>query len=322
MKIAFFGTGEFSKNILNSILETGKIDVVLAVSQQDKPVGRKQILEETPVKKLSLEKNIKVLQPEKLRNNIEFFETLKNLDLDFIVVVAYGKIVPNEVLTAAKYGAINIHGSILPNYRGASPIQESIKNGDTKTGLTIMYMSQGMDEGDILAIKEINIDILDKTEDIFKKFENIGTELLIDTLNKIVSGELKGVKQDSNLATYCSKIEKKDGEINFREKTAKQIYDMFRAYSSWPGIYSYYDGKKISFEDCFYYDIDLDNDDELKIGDVIEIEDEHNPKNKEIGVICKKGILIIKQIKLEGKKTMDINTFINGNKNLTSYSFN
>ncbi|MDD3145254.1 MAG: methionyl-tRNA formyltransferase [Candidatus Gracilibacteria bacterium] len=322
MKIAFFGTGHFSKNILNNILENKDFEVLLAVSQPDKAVGRKQEIEQTEVKKLSLEKNIKILQPEKLRNNEEFFLELRKLELDFIVVVAYGKIVPNEVLTAAKYGAINIHGSLLPKYRGASPIQESIKNGDLVTGLTIMYMSQGMDEGDILAIKEVKIDILDKTENIFKKFEEIGTELLTNTLKKVISGELKGMKQDDNLATYCSKIEKKDGEINFNEKTAKQIYDTFRAYSEWPGIYSYYNGKKISFEDCFYYDIDLDEDDELKIGDIIEIEDEHNNKNKEIGVICKKGIFIIKQIKLEGKKTMDINTFINGNKNFINYTFN
>ena len=129
---------------------------------------------------------------------------------------------------------------------------------------------------------------------------------------KVISWELKWIKQDDYLATYCSKIEKKDWEINFKEKTAKQIYDTFRAYSEWPWIYSYYNGKKISFEDCFYYDIDLEQDDELKIWDIIEIEDEYNKKNKGIWVICKKWIFIIKQI----------NTFINWNKNFINYTFN
>ncbi len=322
MKIAFFWTWHFSKNILNNILENKEFEVLLTVSQPDKAIWRKQEIEQTEVKKLSLEKNIKILQPEKLRNNEEFFLELRKLKLDFIVVVAYWKIVPNEVLTAAKYWAINIHGSLLPKYRWASPIQESIKNWDTKTWLTIMYMSQWMDEWDILAIKEVNIDILDKTKNIFKKFEEIWTELLTNTLKKVISWELKWIKQDDYLATYCSKIEKKDWEINFKEKTAKQIYDTFRAYSEWPWIYSYYNGKKISFEDCFYYDIDLEQDDELKIWDIIEIEDEYNKKNKGIWVICKKWIFIIKQIKLEWKKTMNINTFINWNKNFINYTFN
>ena len=189
MKIAFFWTWHFSKNILNNILENKEFEVLLTVSQPDKAIWRKQEIEQTEVKKLSLEKNIKILQPEKLRNNEEFFLELRKLKLDFIVVVAYWKIVPNEVLTAAKYWAINIHGSLLPKYRWASPIQESIKNWDTKTWLTIMYMSQWMDEWDILAIKEVNIDILDKTKNIFKKFEEIWTELLTNTLKKVISWE-------------------------------------------------------------------------------------------------------------------------------------
>jgi len=328
MKIAFFWTWEFSKNILSSIIENKNIEVLLVVSQQDKPVWRKQEIMFTEVKKFALEKNIEVLQPEKLRNNNDFFDYLKKLELDFIVVVAYWKIVPNEVLNSAKYWCINIHGSILPKYRWASPIQESIKNWDSETWLTIMHMSQWMDEWDIIEIERVKIDIMDKTNDIFNKFEKIWANLLINSLEKIISWKAQRIKQDDLLATYCSKIDKKDWLINWKEETAKQIYDKFRAYSPWPWIYSYYNDKKISFEDCFYYEIDLSDDEELSPWDVIEIENEHydekNPasKNKEIWVICKKWIFIIKQVKLEWKKTMDINIFINWYKEFINYSFN
>lgn len=328
MKIWFFWTGDFSKNILKDILENNEIEVLVAVSQQDKPVWRKQELLPTEVKTLCLEKNITILQPEKLKNNTEFFEYLKSLDLDFIIVVAYWKIIPKAILEIPKFWCINIHGSILPKYRWASPIQESIKMWDTETWLTIMYMSEWMDEWDILEIEKVNIDILDNSLDIFKKFEKIWTNLLIKTLNKVVSWEIISKKQIEEDATYCSKIDKKDWQINWKEESAKQIYDKFRAYTPWPWIYSYYNDKKISFEDCFYYEIDLSEDEELIPWDVIEIENEHydekNPasKNKEIWVVCKKWIFIIKQVKLEWKKTMDINIFINWYKEFINYTFN
>ena len=253
MKIAFFWTWEFSKNILKNILESkNSLEVNLIVSQADKPIWRKKEIIPTPVKTLALEKNIEILQPEKLKNNEDFFEKLKSLDLDFIVVVAYGKIIPKDILDIPKFSCINIHGSLLPLYRWASPIQESIKNWDKKTWLTIMYMSEWMDEWDMLAKKEVNIDILDKTPDIFRKFEEFWAELLIKTLEKIISGELKWEKQDDSKATYCWKIDKKDGELDFKNQTAKEIYDRFRAYYPWPWIYSFYNWKKILIEDCFF----------------------------------------------------------------------
>ena len=207
MKIAFFGTWDFSANILKSLIEDFKkdLEIKLVVSQADKPVGRKKILEATPVKKVAQENNLEVLQPEKLKPSSQpsplrekeqeqialFYEKLQSLDLDFIVVVAYGKIVPKEVLEAPKYWCINIHWSILPKYRWASPIQEAIKSGDKKTGLTIMYMSEGMDEWDILAVEEVEIWENDKTPDIFKKFEEIWPNLLLKTLKWIISKKKK-----------------------------------------------------------------------------------------------------------------------------------
>ena len=314
MKIAFFGTGDFSANILKSLIKDFKddIDVKLVVSQPDKPVGRKKILEKTPVKIVAEENNIECLQPNKLRENKEFFEKLNSLDLDFIVVVAYGKIVPKEVLDAPKYGCINIHWSILPKYRWASPIQESIKAWDKKTGLTIMYMSEWMDEGDILKIEEVEIWENDKTPDLFKKFEEIWPKLLVDTLKWVLSWEIKGQKQDDSKASYCSKIKKEDWEVSFENETWEQIYNKFRAYYPWPGIYSYFNWKKINFEEVELLDYNW----ELNIWEVDKL------SKKEIWIVCKDNkILLLKQVKLEWKKSMDILSFINWNKDFLEYKF-
>lgn len=319
MKIAFFWTWEFSRNILEWILDNWDIDVWLVVSQPDKPIWRKRILTSTPVKQLAIDKNIKVLQPEKLKNNTLFFNELKWFD--FIVVVAYWKIVPVEVLDSPKYGCINIHGSILPKYRGASPIQEAIKNWDPETWLTIMYMSKWMDEWDILSTEIIKIDILDTTLDIFKKFEQIGPKALIGTLEWILNWDIKWQKQDGSKATYCSKITKQDGEINFKTEWAMQIFNKSKSYTPWPWIYSFYKNKKISIEECFVNDYDLSSDKEFNIWDVIEIENEIWSKNIEIWVICLKWILILKQVKLEWKKSMDILSFVNWNKEFLDYNF-
>ena len=264
MKIAFFWTWDFSKNILKNILKSEKkVEIKLIVSQADKPIWRKKEILPTPVKSLALDEKIEVLQPEKLKENKDFFEKLKSLDLDFIVIVAYGKIIPKEILEIPKFWCINIHWSLLPLYRGASPIQESLKNWDEKTWLTIMFMSEGMDEWEMLAKKEVILDILDKTPDIYNKF---------------------------------------------------------RAYFPWPWIYSFYKWKKLSIEDCFFEEIDLD-DEEFSPWDVIEIENEHWEKNYQIWIICKKWVLTLKTIKLEGKNSTDIKSFLNWNKDFLDYSF-
>jgi len=338
IKIAFFGTWEFSANILKSLIKDFKddIDVKLVVSQPDKPVGRKKILEKTPVKIVAEENNIECLQPNKLKisnksgqthrsapteKNVgvnlcvhpeEFFEKLNSLNLDFIVVVAYGKIVPKEVLDAPKYGCINIHWSILPKYRWASPIQESLKNWDTKTGLTIMYMSEWMDEGDILQIKEIEIWEDDKTPDLFKKFEEIWPKLLVDTLKWVLSWEIKAQKQEDLKASYCSKIKKEDWEISFENETWEQIYNKFRAYYTWPWIYTYFKWKKLNLEEVELINYNW----EKNIWEVDKL------SKKEIWIVCKDNkILLLKQLKLEWKKSIDILSFVNWNKDFLNYKF-
>ena len=310
MKIAFFWTWEFSRNILEQILKNKNIKVDLVVSQADKPVWRKKEILATPIKTLALENNIKVLQPEKLKNNTIFFKELEWFD--FIIVVAYWKIVPKEVLTAAKYWCINIHGSILPNYRWASPIQEAIKNWDKQTWLTIMYMSEAMDEWDILAIKKVQIEKWDKTLDIFNKFEQIWVELLINTLNWIIKWVVKWQKQNNIKASYCSKILKQDWEINFLKDSWKDIYNKFKAYYPWPGIYTYYNEKKLNIEDCELQKY-TENWEPWKI---LKID------KKTFWIIClDQKILILKKIKLEWKKSMDILSFVNWNKDFLEYKF-
>ncbi len=310
MNIAFFWTGEFSRNILESLLKTENINVKMVVSQPDKAVWRKKILEKTPIKILAEENNIEVLQPKSLKKNFEFFEKLKNLD--FIVVVAYWKIVPNEVLDAPKYWCINVHWSILPAYRWASPIQEAVKNGDLETGITIMYMSEGMDEWDILAVKKVDILETDKSSDIFKKFEEISPEILIQTLEKIFSWKIKAEKQDDSKATYCSKIKKEDWEINFEKESWEKIYNKFRAYFPWPGIYSFFEEKKFNIEDCELLEYLW----EKKVWEVEKID------KKNIWIITSDNkFLKLKQIKLEWKKSMDIISFVNWNKDFLDYKF-
>jgi methionyl-tRNA formyltransferase len=318
MRIAFFWTWDFSKNILSGMIAEDIFDIVLVVSQNDKPVWRKKIIQKTPVKVLSEHHWISVEQPEKLFWNTQFFELLDNYQLDFIVVVAYGKIVPSRVLQSPKYWCINLHGSILPLYRGASPIQEALKNWDTKTWLTVMYMSKWMDEWDILKIGEILIDWMDTTVSIFEKFSAIWVPLLLDVLPSIIQKKLIAYKQDTSKATYCSKIAKVDGEISFSCEKSSDIYNKFRAYCIWPWIHCYYNTLSFSILSCEIFNWD---DSELWIdqrtpGEVIKIH------KKLYGVICRdKKILILREVKLAGKKSMDILSFINGNKSFLDYKF-
>ena len=318
IKIAFFGTWEFSANILKSLLKDFKddIEVKFVVSQPDKPVWRKKILEPTAVKIVAENNNLEILQPAKLRDNKEFFDELNSLDLDFIVVVAYWKIVSKEVLDAPKYGCINIHWSILPKYRWASPIQEAIKSWDKKTGLTIMYMSEWMDEWDILSIEEIEIWKEDKTPDLFKKFEKFWPKLLVETLKWILDWKIKWQSQDNSKATYCSKILKNDWEVNFYKETGTEIYNKFRAYYPWPGIYAYYKEKKLNLEDVTLVPVPQ-NFGILVPGKVEKLD------KKNIWIICKDNkILLLKQLKLEWKKSMDIISFVNWNKDFLDHKFN
>jgi methionyl-tRNA formyltransferase len=336
MKIAFFGTPEFAWEILSGILKFPEVEVSLVVSQPDMPVGRKQILEATAVKKVALHAWIHVLQPEKIKKNNEFHTYLRELHLDFIVVVAYGKIIPTSILDIPKYGCINIHGSILPKYRGASPVQAAIKSGERETWLTIMFMSQGMDEWDMLSVGKVNVDNVDTSVEIFRKFVKIGPDLLVSTLHWVISGNIKWIPQDDTKATYCSKISREDGQIFFQKQSAQDIYNTYRSYTPWPWIYSFYEGKRFVIEEIEPHPNPLLEEREkatiqmqplspwgeriqewgFTSWSLIKIE-----KNR-YGIVCAdKKVLEVKQVKLEGKKSMDMASFANGNRGVVAYTF-
>lgn len=314
MRIAFFGTPDFAGKILTWVLKYSELEIVLVVSQPDKGVGRKKELQATPVKLVAFDAWIELLQLEKIKWNTEFVSRLENLELDFIVVVAYGKIIPKSILGIPKYGCINIHGSILPKYRWASPVQAAVKSWDAETGLTIMYMSEWMDEGDILQIQKVLIEPNDTSLDIFEKFTDIWPKFLRDTLQKVYNWEISGTPQEESSLTYCRKILREDGEVFFQKQGAQEIYDTFRAYTPWPGIFTWYEEKRLVLEEVKLFTWEFEN--AVEIGSFIKIS-----KNR-YGIMCSDWeILGIKRVKLEGKKSMDIVSFMNGNKQILENTF-
>ena len=317
MKIAFFWTHDFSTAVLASIITKPDIEVKLIVSQPDKPVWRKKEILPTPLKEFWLKNNIEVLQPETLKNNTDFENKLKSLDLDFIIVVAYWKIIPVSILDIPKYYSINVHGSLLPKYRWASPIQESIKNWDEKTWVSIMEMTAWMDEWWVFETLDIEIDFLDKTPDLFKKFESVSWNLLYKTLKSILDKNIKPIAQDDLSATYCSKISKQDWEINFNLDWL-EIFNKYKAFYPWPWIYTYFNWKKLDLCDVLFERNDSCLDDDFSIWDVVEYEDHWKTQ---IAILVKSWLLILKEVKLEWKKQTDIFSFINWNKNFLDYNF-
>ena len=246
-KVGFFWTPFLAARVLEDILHSGHFDVMFAVTNQDKPIGRSGDSQATPVKKLALEHDIPVFTPIRIRENNEFFEQLSNYNCDYFVVVAYGRILPRVILEIPKKKCINVHGSILPAYRWASPIQSVLLHGEKETGVTIMEMSEGMDEGDILSIHTISIALDETSETLFQKFAEISGTTLVETILELDKWKITPIPQDLTRATYCAKIEKEDGKIDW-SKSAEDIYRMWQAYTPWPGIYTMYEGKRLLLE--------------------------------------------------------------------------
>ncbi len=278
MKYIFFGTPEFAAIVLEKLITAGYIPEAV-VCNPDEPVGRKQILTPPPVKILAEKFNISILQPEKLRNNLEFSNQLKKLKLDLAIVAAYGKIISKEILDIPVYGFINIHGSILPVYRGASPIQNAILNGDAETGITLIKLDEEMDHGPILANSKLSITDDDTYESLSRKLAISGAELLIKTIPDYISGKIKPVEQNHDGATYTGIIKKEDGKIDW-SKGAEEIERMTRAFYPWPTAWTTWN---------------------KKVFKILEAE------------VCN-GKLEIKKLQLEGGKVLSIKEFLNGHK--------
>lgn len=245
MKIIFMGTPDFAAESLKAIYEAGH-EILSVVTNPDRPKGRGMKLIATPVKQYAQEKEIKIYQPQKVKGNTEFIEEIKSQKPDVICVVAYGKILPNEILEIPKYGCINVHASLLPKYRGAAPIQWAVLNGDKTTGVTTMYMDTGMDTGDMILKEEVQIGEYETTGELWERLSKIGAKLLVKTLKEIESGTVKREKQGTDY-TMAPMLEKSMAQIDWKNQTAEQIKNLVRGLNPIMGAYTYVNDKKIKF---------------------------------------------------------------------------
>ena len=292
MKIIFMGTPDYAQKILEKLLSQENIEIVSVYTQPDKPVGRKKILTSPPVKITAQENNIKVYQPNRLRDE-DVEKELLTQKCDFIVVAAYGQILPRAILDHAP--CINLHASILPQYRGASPIQQTLLNGDTLTGVTAMLMEEGLDTGDILKIDTLRVSDDEMVESLFDKLTDIACELTVDVLENFHS--FTPQKQDDEKATHCKKITKADGEVEFFD--AQKLYNKYRAFTPWPGIYL---NSGLKLKEIKLLETKTTN----VSGKILNI------SKKSIVVGCEKGSLEILRVQAPSKKEVDILSYVNG----------
>ena len=319
LRVVFMGTPDFAEKSLRKVYEAGyKIEAV--VTNIDKPKGRGMKLIPSPVKQFAEEKGIKVLQPLKVRNNTEFIEEIKNINPDVICVVAYGKILPKELLDIPKLGCVNVHGSLLPQYRGAAPIQWAVLNGDKKTGITTMYMDVGMDTGDMILKQETEIGEDETTGELWNRLADIGANLLVETLKLIEEGKAPREKQGENF-TLAPMLDKEMAKIDWQNKTAIELKNLVRGLNPIMGAYSFLNGKKIKF-----WKVQTLNEKELEI-EFPELEEySYKMKNIEPGTVlfsdakkglyikAKEGILKVLELQGENAKKMTANEFLRGNK--------
>ena len=296
--VLFMGTPVFCVPILESLIEN--YNVVGVVTQPDKEVGRHKELKASPIKECAVKNGILVIQPNRIRK--EYEEVLKRKP-DLIVTCAYGQIIPKEILEYPKYGCINVHASLLPKYRGGAPMQRAIMNGDDKTGITIMYMDENMDTGNIISMREVPILETDNLEDVHDKLSVCGKELLLETIPSIINRTNESIKQDDDYATYAPIISREDEKIDFN-KTAKEIYNHIRALSPFPGAYATLDGKIVKIYNAYIRNEFYTEKENGEIGTVYK---------DGLGVSCSDLEVVITDVKFEGKKRCLMKDFFNGN---------
>lgn len=301
MKIVFMGTPDFSVNALENIVKAGH-DVVGVITQPDKPKGRGGKMQYTPVKEKALELGLDVYQPQRVKET-EFIEKLKEMNPDAIVVIAFGQILPKAILDMPKYGCINVHASLLPKYRGAAPIQWSVIDGEKETGVTTMYMNEGLDTGDIIDKVVVPIDKKETGGSLFDKLAIEGGKLILKTLIELENGTAVRTPQDDSKSNYAGMINKQLGKIDFN-KSANEIERLIRGVNPWPSAYTKMDGKTLKIWDA---DVD-DSENDSAPGTITEVGKDF------IRVATGKGSLKILELQLEGKKRMKTRDFLNGAK--------
>jgi len=302
MKAIFMGTPTFALNSLNTMISLG-IEIALVVTKEDARQGRKMKTGESPVKIRAREAQLDILQPSSLRDQ-ETIDIIRNINPDVIVVTAYGKVLPKEILDIPKYGCINVHASLLPKYRGASPINSSILNGDNITGITTMYMNEKLDEGDIILQDEVNIEIDDNSQTLTEKLAKLSEKTLENTLKMIMMNiEIPRIEQDETKSSYCSLLSKEMGHINYY-KTADEIINTIRGLQPWPCAYSFYGENSFKI-------FSAEKTDEKSVnqpGTIVQ-----SSKDKLI-IATSTYNISIKELQLSGKKRMNISDFLRGNK--------
>ena len=313
LNILFMGTPDFAKESLEAIYSAG-YNVIGVVTNPDKPKGRGMKMIPSPVKEFALEKNITVYQPLKVRNNIEFIEEMKGLNPDVICVVAYGKILPKEILDIPRLGCINVHGSLLPKYRGAAPIQWAVINGEKETGITTMYMDIGMDTGDMILKETVDIGEDETTGELWERLSSLGGRLLVDTLKLIEEGKAPREKQSDDF-TMAPMLNKEMAQINWNGQTAQDIKNLVRGLNPIMGAYTYINNKKLkiwkvnvidSSEFRSKYNLSTDN---IELGNVIIANDKQG-----LFLKAKDAVLEAIEIQAEGSKRMNSKDFLRGNK--------
>lgn len=299
MKIVFMGTPDFAVPTLNKLIKYHEVAAVF--TQPDRPKGRGQKMQYSAVKEVALEANISVYQPEKLKIDADNIDIIKNINPDAIIVVAFGQILPKSVLEIPEYGCINVHASLLPELRGAAPINWSIIRGYDKTGVTTMLMNEGLDTGDILLKSEININYNDTCEDIHDKLMNIGADLLIETLKGIESGIIVPEKQQEEKSSYAPMLNKELGHINW-DRDSMEIYNLIRGIIPWPVAYTFYNGNMIKI----WRAENKNQGTYSNPGEILSV------SKAGIEVACSKGSILIKELQELGSKRMDTIAYLNG----------
>lgn len=299
MRVVFMGTPDFAVGTLEAIVETGH-EVVAVVTQPDKPKGRGGAMAMSAVKECAIKHNLTVLQPVKAREE-SFVEELRTYNPDVIVVVAFGQLLPGSIIHMPKYGCINVHASLLPKYRGASPIQWAVLDGCEYSGVTTMQMDEGLDTGDILEVAKVKLDEKETGGSLFDRLSVVGAELLVETLKKAESGELHPVKQDEKEATYVKMLNKSFGLLDFTKKP-EVLERMVRGLNPWPSAFTHIEGKLLKIWDASVEAAD----DDKECGSVV------TDQKTYFKVKCDGGYLIINELQLEGKKRMKTADFLRG----------
>ncbi len=300
MKLVFCGTPEFAVPTLEAVLKAGH-NVALVVTQPDRAAGRGMEMQAPPVKRVAIERGLPVVQPEKIRNNAEFRAQLEGIGPDAILVVAYGRIIPQWMLELPRFGNINLHGSLLPKYRGAAPIQWAVANGEVVTGVTTMRLDAGLDTGDMLLAQVVPIGQEETAMDVYGCLAPVGAELMLETLDGLEFGKICPQVQDHSLATLAPILTREDGWIDF-SRTAQRIYDRWRGFQPWPGAHTMLRGKKLIVQRMHVAGAGSGE------AGVVEV------RGDALLVACGGGSLIaLDEVQMEGKRRMSAAEFLRGN---------